>query len=199
MNLTDKLAPTVPKRALFFMAALVWGFAGSRILKIGFTDIFNNTGSQWLYIMIGIAGFYFFFKYVFYKMYLKHTKRIVNSVKEKLCIFSFFDVRGFTIMAFMIAFGVTMRKLKVVPPLYMGTFYITLGLSLSAAALSFLYSGIRYDLAKEMFLIKVGDDEVSDVSRDMDINSTDENNEAASNEEDVEIEPDDTNVVNEMN
>ena len=146
MELISKIKPGVPKRVLFFVAAFVWGFAANRIINIGFNDVMRNTNDYWINIAIALVGFYFFFKYVFYRMYKKHTKRIVNSEIEKPCIFSFFDIKGFAIMAFMITFGVTLRKLGVIPPLYIGTFYITLGFSLLAAAISFLYAGIRYKL-----------------------------------------------------
>ena len=152
MRLVNKLKPGVPKRVLFFAAAFVWGFAGNRIINIGFSEIMKNSNEYWINISAALAGFYFFFKYVFYKMFKKHTKRIVNSEIEKPCIFSFFDIKGFAIMAFMITFGVTIRKLGVIPPLYMGTFYITLGLSLLAAAVSFLYAGIRYKLISIKYL-----------------------------------------------
>lgn len=145
MDIIKKIKPTVPKRILFYEAAFVWGFAASRILMIGFTDILSNTQSYWINVLLGLVGFYFFFKYVFYKMYLKHTKRIINSESDRLFVLSFFDTKGFTIMAFMITFGITLRKLNVVPSQYMGTFYISLGLSLLSAALSFLYSGVKYE------------------------------------------------------
>lgn len=145
MDIVNKFKPGVPKRVLFFAAAAVWGFASYRILLIGFSDVINNSKNYWINILIGAVGFYFFFKYVFYRMYLKHTKRIINSETEKPCFFSFFDKKGFAIMAFMITGGITLRSAHIFPPLYLGTFYITLGLSLLAAGISFLYSGFRYE------------------------------------------------------
>lgn len=150
----NKIKIGVPKRVLFFSAAAVWGFASFRILKIGVSDIISDTSSYWINFAIGIVGFYFFFKYVFYKMYKKHTKRIVNLEIEKPCIFSFFDLKGFGIMAFMIAGGITLRRANIIPSLYMGTFYITLGLSLLSAAVSFLYAGFRYKFIAMKYLNK---------------------------------------------
>ena len=159
MNIKDtlkkifkKIKLGVPKRILFFLAAAVWGFASSRILKIGGSDVISNTSSYWINFIIGIFGCYFFFKYVFYNMYKKHTKRIVNLEIEKPCIFSFFDLKGFGIMAFMITGGIILRRSHIIPSLYMGTFYITLGLSLLLAAVSFLYAGVRYKLIEGKYL-----------------------------------------------
>lgn len=159
MNIKDTLIkilknikPGVPKRILFFFAAAVWGFASSRILKIGVNDIISNTSSYWINFAIGIFGFYFFFKYVFYKMYKKHTKRIIKSEIEKPCIFSFFDLKGFGIMAFMIICGGALRRSHIIPSLYMSTFYISLGLSLLSAAVSFLYAGVRFNFIESKYL-----------------------------------------------
>ena len=115
MEVVNKLKPAVPKRVLFFAAAFVWGFASYRVLGMGFSDVLRNTKSYWINIIIGFIGFYFFFRYVFFKMYLKHTKRIVNDKSDKLCIFSFFDVKGFVIMALMITGGITLRKADIIP------------------------------------------------------------------------------------
>lgn len=151
MKVVNKLKPAVPKRILFFAAAFVWGFASYRILDIGFSDVLRNTKSYWINIIAGFIGSYYFFRYVFFKMYLKHTKRIINAKSDKLCIFSFFDIKGFAIMAFMITGGITLRKANIIPPLYLGTFYITLGLSLLSAAISFIYAGGRYRVIQNKY------------------------------------------------
>lgn len=152
IKILKKIKPGVPKRVLFFFAAAVWGFASSRILNIGVSDIVSNTSAYFINFAIGTVGFYFFFKFVFYKMYKKHTKRIVNSDIEKPCVFSFFDLKGFGIMAFMITGGITLRNAHIIPSLYMGTFYISLGLSLLAASVSFLYAGVRYKFIQIKYL-----------------------------------------------
>lgn len=152
MKNLDKFKIAVPKRVLFFAAALVWGFASSRILEIAIKDMINIK-NNWIYIIIGIIGFYFFFKGVFYRLYKKHTTRIVNSKKEKMCVFSFFDAKGYVIMAFMISMGIFIRKLNVVPTVYLSTFYISLGLSLLGAGISFLYAGIEYKNIIKKYMI----------------------------------------------
>jgi hypothetical protein len=146
---------SVPKRVLFFAAAFVWGFAAYRILTLGFVDVLNNTKSYWINISIGLIGAYFFFKYVFYKMYLKHTKRIINSKFQQLCFFSFFDTKGYLIMTFMIIGGITLRKAHIIPSIYLGTFYMTLGVSLLLASISFMYSGIRYQIIKAKYYHRI--------------------------------------------
>lgn len=151
MEVRAKLRPTVPKRFLFFVAAFVWSFASYRILDIGFSDVLKNTKSYWINMVIGFIGFYFFFRYVFFKIYLKNTKRIINAKSDKLFIFSFFDVKGFVTMAFMITAGIALTKANIIPSLYIGTFYISLGLSLFSAAFSFMYAGVQYRVIQNKY------------------------------------------------
>ncbi|WP_027623345.1 hypothetical protein [Clostridium lundense] len=151
MNMINKIKPAVPKRILFFLAAFVWVFASYKILNLGLIDVIKNTTDYWINIAIGLVIFYLFFKYVFYKMYLKHTKRIINSRSEFPCMFSFFDIKGYIIMFFMITAGITLRKADIIPHIYLATFYIGLGLAIFLAAISFVYSGIRYNFVKDKF------------------------------------------------
>ena len=147
----NKLKPAVPKRALLFVSALVWGFASYRILDLGFYDILSNTKSYWVNMVVGFIGFCFFFRYIFLRVFQRNIKRIINEKSESLCVFSFFDVKGLLTMAVMIAFGIILRTVEIVPPLYLGTFYITLGLSLLAGTLSFVYAGVRYEVVKTKY------------------------------------------------
>ena len=52
----------------------------------------------------------------FQKGFITSTpNRIGEKKKEKNCPFSFFDVKGWIIMVFMITFGVTMRSFQILP------------------------------------------------------------------------------------
>lgn len=153
MSVLSKIKPGVPKRMLFFVAALAWGFAADRVLNIGASDIADNTDSYYIYIIIGLIGFYFFFKRVIFKAYFKYAKRIINLKHERPCVFSFFNLKGFMVMAIMIFTGITLRKIEYIPPLYIGTFYITVGASLLLASLCFLYSGIKYEQFKNKYYV----------------------------------------------
>ncbi|BDB02074.1 hypothetical protein CBOS2020_21480 [Clostridium botulinum] len=78
-------------------------------------------------------------------MFKKHTKKIINNALQKHCIFSFFDIKSYFIMGFMIFFGVTIRSLGIFNPIYLGTFYIGLGSPLFIAGLSFLISSLKFE------------------------------------------------------
>lgn len=147
----NKLKLAVPKRALFFFAAFVWGFASYRILDLGFYDVLSNTKSYWANIAVGFIGFCFFFRYIFLRVFQRNIRRIINAKSERMCVFSFFDVKGLVTMAVMITAGIFLRTVEIIPPLYLGTFYITLGLSLLAGTLSFVYAGVRYEAVKAKY------------------------------------------------
>ena len=50
--------------------------------------------------------------------------------KEKNCPFSFFDAKGWIVMCFMIAMGITIRTLHLLPDTFISVFYTGLSLAL---------------------------------------------------------------------
>ena len=51
-------------------------------------------------------------------------------------------------MGFMMTFGIVLRGLQVVPPLYLGTFYTGLGSSLAGAGACFLLDFVKELMAR---------------------------------------------------
>ena len=104
----------VNKKVLLYTAGCVWIFAGINILRIGIVTWLNDT-HYWLF-KIGEATIVFllFFNLVFKRLFYKHSERISRK-NGKHCPFSFFDVKGWIIMIFMIAFGITIRALHLLP------------------------------------------------------------------------------------
>ncbi len=142
----------VSKRNLLFVAAFVWGFAAQRVFSIGLKDVLGSTDSPWPYIALGFVVAFFFFRFIFWQVFLKYSSRIYNLEIEKPCIFSFFNWQGYGIMAFMITAGVVARQVKIFPAYLMGAFYITIGVSLFVSSLCFLYSGIRFEQLQGKYL-----------------------------------------------
>ena len=141
----------VEKKTLLLVAGLIWGFAGFRVFTLGLGDIKTNDGNLILSALFSAIIFYLFFKFIFSKMFKKHTKRIINSDLNKHCIFSFFDVKSYIIMGFMIFFGITIRNLEIVNPLYLGSFYMGLGFALFIAGVLFLISFINFEKTKAKY------------------------------------------------
>jgi hypothetical protein len=148
MNMFEKYKIRVSKRALLFTAGALWSVAGERVLTLGYKDLIGNTENIWGYLVVSMVVFYMFLRFVFSKMVAKHTTRIMSSVLVDHCMFSFFDLKGYVVMFFMIAGGITLRKAQIINPIYLGTFYLGLGSALSVAAIMFLASVLNFEKLK---------------------------------------------------
>ena len=95
----------VSKNILLITADIVWLTAGINILRIG-VGCWINDSHYWLFkVCETTLVFLLFFGFIFRKLYRKHTHRI-SQKKKKNCPFSFFDVQGWIVMAFMITIGI---------------------------------------------------------------------------------------------
>ena len=95
----------VNRQILLITAGTVWIIAGANILRIGIVT-WLNTSQDWMF-KIGEATvvFLLFFVLVFRRLYYKHTQRIEQKKEHKNCPFSFFDVKSWITMIFMISLG----------------------------------------------------------------------------------------------
>lgn len=100
----------VSSNTLLLTAGVVWLVAGLNILQIGVSCWITDTHYWLLKVCEASLVFLLFFCMVFHKLYRKHTQRITSGKRERHCPFSFFDVKGWIVMAFMIGMGVTIRK-----------------------------------------------------------------------------------------
>lgn len=151
----ENYTPRVNKRVLLLVAGLVWGFAGFRVFTLGANDVISHHGNMLITLLFASLIFFVFFKFIFSKMFKKHTSRIINSSLEKQCVFSFFDLRSYLIMGFMIFFGVTIRNLKVFNPNYLGIFYIGLGFALFISGIFFIHGFVKFEDTKFKFKTSV--------------------------------------------
>lgn len=143
-NIFYTLKPGAPKIVLIILGASLWGFAAYRILKLGIHNIESHALYHLLNYLIGIAGFIPFFLLVFRKVSHRYVHRIINLKHDRPCMFAFFDLRGYILMTFMITMGILVSHWKVIPDLYKGTFFISLGLSLLASSVYYIIEGIKY-------------------------------------------------------
>jgi len=107
------------------------------------------TPHPWAGAAEGAAGFPIFFGLVFLRVARKHSRRIARVTDDRPCAFSFFDLKAYAVMAFMITLGVSVRVLGLVPPDILGPFYVSLGLSLAGAAVVFAWGGLRWANLRE--------------------------------------------------
>ncbi len=151
----QKYKPGVTRRTLLIILGLFWGFAAYRILRIGIRQLEMNPYHLWIRSAIGLAGFVIFFRGVFWRVVRRHRRRILSLTPDRPCAFSFFNWKSYLVMLFMIAMGIVAVRLSHVPPVYLGVFYISLGLSLLASALYNIYHWIRFP--KELNMKEEGD------------------------------------------
>lgn len=132
----------VNKQILLFIAGCVWIIAGANILRIGLITWMHDT-HYWLF-KAGEATIVFllFLNFVFLRLYRKHSDRISRK-GEKNCPFSFFDVKGWIIMIFMITFGVTVRRFQLLPNSFISVFYTGLSSALIITGILFLIQSVK--------------------------------------------------------
>ncbi|MGL4738472.1 MAG: hypothetical protein ACRCW2_13560 [Cellulosilyticaceae bacterium] len=141
----NKFVPRCSRRTLFLLAALVWMMAGSMVMKFGLEVVLKDHGNKIIPVIVAIGVFMIFYNMIFRKMAHKHQHRILAKAQEKLCAFSFFDKKGYTIMALMMTMGITIRSLSFINPMYWAPFYIGLGTALFAAGVIFAVGWMRFN------------------------------------------------------
>lgn len=139
----DTLKPSVPKRYLLLVAAVVWTFAGGMLLLRGFTALRFNSAlileEESVSMVLGVV----FYIFMFSRISLKHIVRIQNNPLERPCLFSFFNWRSYILMSTMISLGVTLRLTGVVPLQYLSLFYICMGTPLFLSSMRFYFHGLK--------------------------------------------------------
>ncbi len=138
------LKPGVPKRWLFFMAALVWAYAAYRVLKMALKFAPQSSLPLWVVVALGLIGFVIFFKLVFLRVSEKHIHRISSMEQKKPCLFAFFGWESYLLIVVMVSMGIFFARMEIIPLSLQGIFYIALGSSLLTSAFMFFNAGIHY-------------------------------------------------------
>ncbi|QUO32414.1 hypothetical protein KFE17_01230 [Faecalicatena sp. Marseille-Q4148] len=131
----------VKKQNLLLLAGIVWMIAGFNVLRIGL-----ETYAEYRIIInyaITLMVFLVFWFMVFHKLTIKHTKRIHEFEEELQLFYKFFDLKSFLIMAFMISFGIIIRKFRLLPDRFIAVFYTGLGAALFMAGVLFTWNYIK--------------------------------------------------------
>ncbi|MCC3865256.1 hypothetical protein K0040_13365 [Terrisporobacter petrolearius] len=134
----ELFTPRCNKRSLPFIAGLVWIFAGGMVSKLGFNMLFTSSIHPFISIIVAVVTFLIFFNFIFIKLVKKHKNRISEKEQDKLCLFSFFDVKSYIIMIFMMGLGITIRSIDSINPLCWAAIYIGIGLALLSAGVAFM-------------------------------------------------------------
>ena len=128
----------VNKQILLITAGTVGIIAGANILRIGIVTWLNSS-QEWMF-KIGEATvvFLLFFILIFRRLYYKHTRRIEEKKETRNCPFSFFDVKSWIVMIFMISLGITIRSLRLLPDSFISVFYTGLSIALILTGILFI-------------------------------------------------------------
>jgi len=138
-----KMKPGVPKRYLLLVAGGIWLFAGGFLeyrgehMLPGFSHLWIGSAAA---IILGISLFLLFFLKISYK----HITRITSLQIIRPCVFSFFDLKGYAMMALMIGMGIALRRTGIANPEVLGYFYMGMGIPLLLSAIRFFMAWRKF-------------------------------------------------------
>ncbi len=133
----------VKKRTLLAIAGCVWLIAGFNVARMGVVAYIQVTSITIVHILLSALVFCLF-GFMFYKMSVKHTKRIKGYPQETKPVWHFFDWKAYLIMAFMMGGGIWLRSSGLVPNVFIAVFYTGLGCALALAGVLFCVMFFRY-------------------------------------------------------
>lgn len=126
----------VKKRALLLIAGIVWLIAGFNVARLGIIS-YLEIEQQWYWYVLS-AVIFLLFGTMFYRMSVKHTKRIMGYSEERQPFWRFFDLKAYIIMAVMMGGGIGLRAAGVFPNQFVAFFYSGLGCALALAGILFI-------------------------------------------------------------
>ena len=142
-NFLQKCKPGVSKRTLLLIAGCVWTMAGGILISRGLIKLITSNHFLLLEFLFGFLFGIVFYLLLFARISAKHINRI-NMIKiEDPCLFSFFNLRSYFMMAIMITGGITLRKLNVINPDILYSFFLAMGLPLIISAFRFFKSWFK--------------------------------------------------------
>ena len=139
-NFLQKYKPGVSRRTLLFIAGCVWTIAGGILIARGLIKLITSNHFLLLEFLSGFLFGILFYLLLFARISTKHINRI-NMIKiEDPGVFSFFNLRSYFMMIIMITGGIGLRKLNVINPDILYSFFLAMGLPLLISAYRFFYS-----------------------------------------------------------
>lgn len=133
----------VKKRTLLAVAGCVWLAAGVNVARLGI-NAYSHIELFWVQFLLSMVVFAAF-GFMFYKMSMKHTRRIIGYAEETKPIWNFFDLKAYLIMTFMMGGGIWLRNSGLAPEVFIAVFYIGMGCALALAGVLFWVMFFRYN------------------------------------------------------
>lgn len=133
----------VKKRTLPATAGCVWLIAGFNVARLGIISYGNLPHIRVYHVLLSLVVFCEF-GLMFFKMSMKHTKRIKGYKEEFRPVWHFFDLKAYIIMAVMMGGGIWLRSSGLAPDVFVAVFYTGLGCALALAGVLFWAMFISY-------------------------------------------------------
>lgn len=132
--------PRLYPKGLIIFNSIIWIFAGSLLISKGFQYLPKGTILPHIKISLAFVAGLFFYYFIFSRITAKHTEHILSlSPQQKHPVYKAFRPRFYLMMTIMISFGITFRKLNIVPIEYLSLFYFTMGTPLLISSGKFLH------------------------------------------------------------
>ena len=132
----------VKKRALLAIAGCVWLAAGFNVARLGVLSYISLDEISAVHILLSAVVFGIF-GFMFYRMSVRHTKRIRSYPQETRPDWNFFDLKSYLIMAFMMSGGIWLRNSGLAPEVFIAVFYTGLGCALGSDGILFWVNFIK--------------------------------------------------------
>lgn len=133
----------VKKRTLLAVAGCVWLAAGVNVARLGILSYMVLESIVVWHILLSVLVFCAFGA-MFFRMSIKHTKRIKGYPEETRPVWNFFDLKAYIIMAVMMGGGIWLRNSGLAPDVFIAVFYTGLGCALALAGVLFWVMFFRY-------------------------------------------------------
>ena len=124
-------------RQLYGLAALLWLIAGVNVLRIGLVNWPSETNIL-VSILWLIGSLAFCAGFIFPRVVRRNLIGLAERAEGTLRWYQCFTPSSWIIMAFMIALGITLRALDLVPHSFVTGFYTGLGLALMLSTYPYL-------------------------------------------------------------
>ena len=142
-DLLNRFKPGVSRTTLYLIAGIAWTTAGGILLGRGLVNLIHLRNYLAGRLLIGIVVGISFYLLLFYRISARNIRHIRLIQVSNPCAFSFFNLRSWLMMALMISGGITLRKLNLINPGYMFTFYVVMGVPLLISAWNFYTEWIK--------------------------------------------------------
>lgn len=133
----------VKKRTLLAVAGCVWLIAGFNVARLDVLSYGKLPKITAVHLLLSLLVFCAF-GMMFFKMSMKHTRRIQGYREEFRPVWHFFDLKDYLIMAVMMGGGIWLRSSGLAPDVFIAVFYTGLGCALALAGVLFWIVFARY-------------------------------------------------------